>query len=83
MIVIPLVGNHIQNQGRITDLPEGGCSEQGAVKTVCGFILQNLQRAAIKGIGAVNQFIQKQLDFVRIGQFCHNGFFRISQGLIK
>jgi hypothetical protein len=65
VVVVPAVGQHLQNQGRISQTAEEGGGQQGSVIAVGHPLAKHPQGAAVSPFGGVREFVQKGLDSVR------------------
>jgi hypothetical protein len=68
MVVVPVVGKHLQNQGRMSPAAEHGGGEEGPIVAMGHPLPQNPEGAAVGLLGGISQAIQENLDFARIGQ---------------
>jgi hypothetical protein len=68
LLVIPIIGKHVDDQRRKTDEAQGCSGIQGTIKAVGDPITKDAQRASIEIIGAVMNTVQKLLNSDRILQ---------------
>jgi hypothetical protein len=83
MIVVPAVGQHFQDQGRVSDAAEHCRSKEGTVVAVGHPLPQNSKGATVSLFCRIFQVIQKSLNFGRGFQGPKDLILRFGQMLIE
>jgi hypothetical protein len=67
MVVIPVVGEHLHDQWRMTQATENCRGEQSAIETVCDSLPEDARGRPISMFRAIGELIEERLDLSRSG----------------
>jgi hypothetical protein len=79
VVVITAVGEHLQDQGRISQAAEHGRSEKGAIKAMSNPFPEDPQGTPVNMLRAIVKLIKERLDLSRVVQPCDDLTFGLGQ----